>query len=194
MNFSAVILAGGKSSRMGRDKAFVEVGGQTLLARQILIVRQAGASEVLISGRAGVDYSVFDCRVIEDKFQEAGPLAGIERALNIAANSLLLVLAVDMADMSGDFLKNFSAHGQDGLGAVPVVNGIIEPLAAFYPKATAGLIQKILAESSPARVPGAKHFAEQCLQKGFSRFIPVPPAASGFFKSWNSPTDLPPTA
>jgi len=44
MNFSAVILAGGKSSRMGRDKAFLKIGGQTLLARQIQLARELGAA------------------------------------------------------------------------------------------------------------------------------------------------------
>ncbi|HEY5345385.1 MAG TPA: NTP transferase domain-containing protein, partial [Verrucomicrobiae bacterium] len=60
MNFSAVILAGGKSSRMGRDKAFLEIGGTTLLARQIGLARELGAAEIFISGRAETDYSKFN--------------------------------------------------------------------------------------------------------------------------------------
>src|SRR6516164_8647370 len=68
MNFSAVILAGGKSSRMGRDKAFLETGGKTLLARQIEIARFAGATEVFISGHADMDYSAFAGQVITDRF------------------------------------------------------------------------------------------------------------------------------
>src|SRR6266566_3753822 len=59
MNFSAVILAGGKSSRMGRDKAFIKVGGQPLLARQIQLAQTVGAKEIFISGREDVDYSNF---------------------------------------------------------------------------------------------------------------------------------------
>src|SRR5258705_13766374 len=89
MNFSAVILAGGKSSRMGRDKAWLEAGGQSLLARQIGLVRELGAAEVFISGRADADYSEFGCRVLQDKFPDAGPLAGIERALDATTSPLL---------------------------------------------------------------------------------------------------------
>src|ERR1035438_9547728 len=59
MNFSAVILAGGKSSRMGRDKAWLEVGRQTLLARQIQLAQAAGATEIFVSGRFGVAYPTF---------------------------------------------------------------------------------------------------------------------------------------
>ena len=191
MNFSAVILAGGKSSRMGRDKAWLEVGRQTLLARQIQTAQAAGATEIFVSGRFGVAYPTFGGRVLEDKFQEAGPLAGIERALIAASEPLLLVLAVDMADLPGDFLKKLSANCRDGIGAVPLVKGMIEPLAAFYPRTAGSLIQKILAGANPARSPGAKHFAEQCVQAGLARFITVPPEAAGWFKSWNSPEDLP---
>ena len=66
MNFGAVILAGGKSSRMGRDKAFLEIGGPSLLARQISLVRDIGAAEIFISGRKGVNYSGFNCCVLTD--------------------------------------------------------------------------------------------------------------------------------
>src|SRR5438045_208943 len=105
MNFSAVILAGGKSSRMGRDKAFLEIGGQTLLARQIQLVRAIGANEIFISGREGPDYSDFGCQVLKDRFHDAGPLAGIESALTAISTPLVLVLAVDLPDMSATFLK-----------------------------------------------------------------------------------------
>jgi molybdopterin-guanine dinucleotide biosynthesis protein A len=191
MNFSAVILAGGKSSRMGRDKAWLEVGEQTLLARQIQLAQAAGATEIFVSGRAGVVYPAFGGRVLEDKFQAAGPLAGIECALNAASEPLLLVLAVDMADLPSDFLKAISTRCRDGMGAVPLVKGMIEPLAAFYPRTAGSLIQKILAGANPAHSPGAKHFAAQCVQAGLARFITVPPEAAGWFKSWNSPEDLP---
>ena len=88
MNFSAVILAGGKSSRMGRDKAFLSISGKTMLARQIETVRAAGAAEIFISGRAETNYSEFGCRVLVDKFHNAGPLAGIEAALAAATQSI----------------------------------------------------------------------------------------------------------
>ena len=55
MNFSAVILAGGDSSRMGRDKAFLDCRGGSLLARQIRMVSLLRPREILISGRPGTD-------------------------------------------------------------------------------------------------------------------------------------------
>lgn len=192
MKFSAVILAGGKSSRMGRDKAFLEFDGQSLLARQISLARETGAAEIFISGRTGADYSAFNCRVFVDEFPDLGPLAGIASALSIVAEPLLLVLAVDMVNMNTNFLKKLLAHCHNGSGAVPLHQELIEPLAAFYPRAAAGLAQKLLAGSNPTRSPGARHFAQACEHAGLVRFIPILTDEAGLFKNWNSPADLPP--
>lgn len=191
MKFSAVILAGGNSSRMGRDKAFLEINGQFLLARQIALVREAGAAEVLISGRANVDYSAFGCSVLKDEFQDGGPLAGIAAAFQILNNPLLLVLAVDMANLSVDPLKRLHAVCCDGVGAVPVCEKIVEPLAAFYPQAASDLMQKCLGGGNQAALPGAKDFARACVQARRARYISIPPLQAAFFRSWNQPVDLP---
>lgn len=187
MNFSAVILAGGKSSRMGRDKARLEINGQTLLARQTALVRAAGAREVFISGRAGADYYEFGCPVLRDRFSDAGPLAGIERALAAAAWPLLLVLAVDLPGMRLELLLRLAADCRENAGAVPRVAGCIEPLAAFYPKSAWPLAESLLNKNSNAMKP----FAEQCVQFGWARFIDLPPDAAGLFANWNSAADLP---
>ncbi len=186
MNFSAVILAGGKSSRMGCDKAFLEMGGQTLLARQIQLVRNAGAEEVFISGRADADYSLFGCRVLQDKFPDTGPLAGIERALDAISSPLLLVLAVDLPGMSADWLRQLAARCSENSGAVPRVKGNLEPLAAFYPKAALPLAVALLDENSCA----VKHFAKRCAQARLVNFVDVAGDEARFFLNCNSPADL----
>jgi molybdopterin-guanine dinucleotide biosynthesis protein A len=186
MNFSAVILAGGKSSRMGRDKAFLEIGGQTLLTRQIHLVREIGAAEIFISGRTGTDYSAFSCRVLPDKFPDAGPLAGIERALEAISSPMLLALAVDLPDMRAEFLRALAARCPENSGAVPRVHGHLEPLAAFYPKASLPLAVSLLNENSNA----VKHFAERCAQAALVNFVDVADDESRFFQNCNSPADL----
>ncbi len=186
MSFSAVILAGGKSSRMGRDKAFLEIGGQTLLARQIEIVRAAGASEVFISGRAEVDYSSFGCRVLKDNFPDAGPLAGIEAALVTATNPLLLVLAVDLPTMTVEFLQRLRRGCAENTGAIPRLDGSLEPLAAFYPKALQPLAKTLLCAGKNA-VAG---FAQRCVQTGHAQFFDLPAGDIKIFANWNSPADL----
>jgi len=186
MNFSAVILAGGKSSRMGCDKAFAELDGQTLLARQIRLVQAAGAAEVFISGQPGVNYSGFGCPVLTDKFHDAGPLAGIHSALAAADSSLLLVLAVDLAGMTAECLQQLAAGCSEHTGVVPRINGQLEPLAGFYPKTSLPLATFLLGQNSFA----VGNFAERCEQAALVSFADLPDSAAGFFLNCNSPGEL----
>jgi len=192
MNFSAVILAGGQSSRMGRDKAWLELNGQPLIARQIACARAAGASEVFISGRPHVDYSSLACPILEDEIPDLGPLAGIARALNAIKCPLLLVLAVDMSAMTSDFLKRLYSQCGPGVGTIPQIDQTLEPLAAFYPKSSARLLPPLLTGANPSHTPGAKHFAQACLQAGLAQVIPLSPTEAALFQSWNTPADVPP--
>ncbi len=187
MSFSAVILAGGKSSRMGRDKAFLEIDGKTLLARQIAVVREAGAREVFISGQSNVDYTSLGSEALRDQFQSAGPLAGIERALNVISTPLLLVLAVDLPAMRPDFLRQLFARCEGDRGVIPRVDGQIEPLVAFYPKA-AGTLAEVRLQAGHKIVSA---FAQHCVQSGLASFMDVPAADAPFFVNWNEPADFP---
>lgn len=187
MNFSVVILAGGKSSRMGWDKALLEIGGQSLLARQVALVRDVGAREVFISGHEGADYSAFGCRVLVDRFPDAGPLAGIERALDASTSPLLLVLAVDMPAMNTTMLWRLIA-GCDGVrGVIPRTKDGVEPLAAIYPKVA---WDKLKFELQQGRAPGVRWFAQKCVAAGLAQFVDVSDADAKCFASANSPEEF----
>ena len=188
MNFSAVILAGGQSRRMGRDKAWLPLDGRPLLARQIELVRELGSSEVFISGRADADYASFDCPVLTDRFADAGPLAGIERALDRATAPLVLVLAVDLPRMTDLMLQRLLAECSPGIGVVPRVNRNLEPLAALYPKAA----QSIAVDLLQSGVRAVRRFAEHCEQAGLVRFLDLETEALPCFSNWNRPEDIPP--
>jgi len=87
-SFSAIILAGGLSRRMGQDKALLQLNGKTMLQRTCELAAAAGCNEVLISRNAN--------GYIQDEIANRGPLAGIAAALKQANNPLCLVLPVDM--------------------------------------------------------------------------------------------------
>lgn len=186
MNFTAVILAGGRSSRMGRDKARIRLHGQTLLARQIKLARDSGAAEILISGRIGVDYSDLDGRVILDAFSDAGPLAGIERALDAAAHTLCLTLAVDMPELTQTFLRKLLSHCQATRGAVPWTENRLEPLAAVYPRSSHAMARQLLVQNCGA---SPRQFAQLCAEHGAVTIYPVSPDDAWRLRSWNRPSD-----
>lgn len=186
LNLSAVILAGGESRRMGRDKAWVELGGKSLIAIAVEKVRQLGVGEVFISGRAGADYATLKCPVLLDLEPGFGPLGGIERALHVTRSPLLLVLAVDLPHMTDALLRKLAAGCDRLTGVVPKLNGEFEPLAAIYSKRCHAIAIAFIAKSRYA----ARDFAAACLRERAVRKFTVARGDAGCFGNWNSPSDL----
>jgi molybdenum cofactor guanylyltransferase len=129
---TAFILAGGKSTRMGFDKAFVTYEGRTLLARALELTRSITAAVHIVGNRE--KFAAF-APVVEDIFRDHGPLAGIHAALRRSRNELNLMLAVDMPFVSNAFLKYlvrqaYDAH--DCVVVVPYSGGRRQPLCAIY--------------------------------------------------------------
>lgn len=138
---SAILLAGGCSSRMGQPKAAMVLGGKTLLQHQVEKLRTLGITEILVSGWK-------DCppgtEFIPDLYPHKGPLSGIHAGLCRIRNSAALVLPVDMPLIHPDTLQELAAcHG-----AFPITvlekDGFPEPLAGIYDKALAADCEHIL--------------------------------------------------
>lgn len=91
-NFSMIVLAGGKSSRMGTDKADLELEGKTFLQLQIDKGRALGITDIQVSGYRG---NLCDIPVTPDRFPGKGPLGGLESCLRNARHEKCLVLGVD---------------------------------------------------------------------------------------------------
>src|SRR5258708_2285952 len=125
------ILAGGKSRRMGTDKAFVKLDGSTLLARSLALARSV-SNRVCIVGRSE-KFAAF-ATVAEDIFSDRGPLGGIHSALRNSQSELNLMLAVDMPFVSQEFLAFLvqQASLTEAKVVVPRGNGSLQPLCAIY--------------------------------------------------------------
>ena len=129
---TAFVLAGGKSSRMGQDKAFLELHGKLLIDHAI---EQAKiADEVFIVGPKAM-FSAFG-RIVEDRYPEAGPLGGIHAALAHSRTELNLVLGVDMPFVTAGFLEYLceTARKNTALVTVPRQKERLQPLCAVYRK------------------------------------------------------------
>lgn len=90
---SMIVLAGGQSSRMGKDKASLLYEGKTFLQCQIEKGRALGIEDILVSGYRGKDCAF---PVIPDRYARKGPLGGIEACMRKAKNTKCLVVTVDM--------------------------------------------------------------------------------------------------
>src|SRR5256885_13747118 len=99
---TAFIMAGGKSTRMGTDKAFLGVQGRSLLANA-LERAEAAARNVVIVGPAS-KFLPFGT-VVEDVYPDRGPLGGIHAALTASETELNLIFGVDMPFVEVRFLQ-----------------------------------------------------------------------------------------
>jgi molybdenum cofactor guanylyltransferase len=128
---TASILAGGKSTRMGTDKAFVEFEGRTLLARALDLGRSVSADVRIIGSTQ--KFASF-ASVVEDVFRGCGPLAGIHAALLASPTDLNLILAVDTPFISHAFLEYLVEQSKQAsaLAVVPHCDDHCQPLCAIY--------------------------------------------------------------
>ena len=81
MSHAAVLLAGGKSSRMGRDKSALIVNGEPLWQRQLAVLRATEPAELFISGMRDGPYADCGVEILADGIPNCGPLGGIATAL-----------------------------------------------------------------------------------------------------------------
>lgn len=109
---SAIILAGGASTRMGTDKAFLELDGVPLIAR-VLERTRALADEVVISANDAARFAALDVRVVPDVIPGAGPLAGICAGLEAVAHESAIVVACDMPLLNVALLDYMRAFARD---------------------------------------------------------------------------------
>jgi molybdopterin-guanine dinucleotide biosynthesis protein A len=142
---TAFILAGGKSARMGSDKAFLELGGRSLLARSLDLAR-ALTSDVRIVGDPE-KFAAFG-PVVPDIYPARGPLGGIHAALSASINDYSLILAVDLPFVAKSFLQYLVAEAQssDSVVTVPFAGGHFHSLCAVYRKAFRPTAELALAE------------------------------------------------
>lgn len=117
---SGLVLCGGASLRMGRDKARIELAGRPLLARTLDVFDALGLPVRLACGSTP-RYAEFGRELVLDDVAEAGPLAGLTAGLETAARAgeaWLAVLACDMPRASAEVVRRMLAHARaEGLDA-----------------------------------------------------------------------------
>jgi molybdopterin-guanine dinucleotide biosynthesis protein A len=183
--FTAVLLAGGRSRRMGRDKAAVDFGGKPLWQHQLETLQAAGPGEIFVSGPTDGPYA--GCRVVSDEHPGLGPLAGLSVALKQAGHELVFVLAIDLPLMTSEFvLELLGEAAERHCGIVPAELGRFHPLAAVYPRDCLGLVNERLHSEDRAM----QRFVRIGLERGLLRERPLTAKEAALFENINTPEDL----
>lgn len=132
-HITGIILAGGKSSRMGSEKGFLELNGKTFMTRIIEALKPL-VNEIIIVSNAS-EYDVFNLKRVEDKIEAAGPLAGLYTGLFHSETENNIVLSCDVPLINTEILKQLI----DGITSESDViqiesQGKTMPLIAMYKK------------------------------------------------------------
>ena len=133
MSFSAVLLAGGMSRRMGRDKSALNWNDASLLAHQARVLQLTGAQQLLLSHRPDQAFELSGFTLVRDSEAGAGPAAAIADVWRETNCQVLLSLAVDLPRMPPDYLHEMAVGAlQQERSVVPMLAGRYEPLAAAW--------------------------------------------------------------
>ena len=121
------VLAGGQSTRMGRDKAVLRLGGQTLLDRARALAHRIALRVAILGPRE--KYSATGEKIVEDEFAECGPLAGIHAALGASETDLNLIVSVDMPFVPLELFTHLLDRARSSPAAqvtVPRIGGVVQ--------------------------------------------------------------------
>ncbi|MED3561028.1 molybdenum cofactor guanylyltransferase [Bacillus xiapuensis] len=139
---AVIILSGGKSSRMGTNKALLKINEKTNIERIVEELHGFFAEIILVTNHPD-DYRFLVVKLVPDQFPGLGPLAGLQAGLSASTHEVNVVVACDMPFISGSLAEKIAAKN-DGFDAViPVIDGKKQPLFAVYHKR----ILPVIAES-----------------------------------------------
>ncbi|UII55809.1 molybdenum cofactor guanylyltransferase [Cytobacillus spongiae] len=143
MQATGIILAGGKSSRMGTNKALLEVRGSKVIERIVAETSKA-TDHLLLVTNTFEDYEFLELPMAEDEWKGLGPLTGIHTGLKNSTTDRNLVVACDMPFVSADLGRFLLTQLTDYEAVVPEIGGQLHPLFAAYSKNVVGKVLQAL--------------------------------------------------
>ncbi|MCX6938864.1 MAG: molybdenum cofactor guanylyltransferase [Verrucomicrobia bacterium] len=186
--FSGVLLAGGRSTRMGRDKARLAHprSGLPMVEHQVELLRAAGCAECFLAVRAETDYPEIGAeitRLFDDG--ASGPLGAIAVGLARAREARVMVLAVDMPGVTAEWVCGLVARATPECGVVVRGAAGCEPLCTVYPAMAAGAFAKALTAGRLSLQP----LVAAGVAEGWLREVSAP-EDEAVLANWNAPKDL----
>lgn len=143
-NVSIAILCGGKSSRMGRDKAKLKINGISFLLQ--LVNEFKNKAPLLISVANGQNYDSSYGQIVKDIYKECGPLGGLQAVLSACQTEYLFCVSVDSPLCDMQFLQELISYLSEGVDAVVPIDakGGLYPVCAIYNRRIEGIIREQL--------------------------------------------------
>ncbi|MEY2503947.1 MAG: molybdenum cofactor guanylyltransferase [Verrucomicrobiota bacterium] len=186
MTFSALLLAGGESRRMGRDKATMDFDGRPLWKRQLETLQTLDPEKIFVSARTPPSWLPDEVGLLLDDPPSRGPISGLTKALAAMGTTHLVVLAADMPFLVAGELRYLLKLTTGSRGVVPIIEERAEPLAAIYPAQAAEDFQAALEGQDSSLQPVVRKLAAV----GKVTLCRVPEKRASLYRSVNEPEDL----
>jgi len=185
IEITGIILAGGKSSRMGTDKSLLVWKDKTLIEHAIDTLKPL-CSKVIISSNKQV-YNFTGCEIWPDELPQQAPMIGIYSCLKRSETSINIILSCDMPFLGADLLQHLvGSYGNQPI-LVPIHDdGLIEPLCGVYRKTIIPHLEKYIQNNNLSLNKFIQEYARQFLKIGKE----LPFYRSNMFANINTPADL----
>ncbi len=129
-DLTGILLAGGKSSRMGKEKGLVAFRGKPLAGYGIELLSLFTDRILISSGHPG--YLEFGLEIVPDEVSGRGPAAGLASVLKNSRSPWSLVLACDLPFLTPELIEGLIENANQADVVIPFHDGVMEPLCALY--------------------------------------------------------------
>lgn len=162
---TAVILAGGESRRMGKDKSFLPLAGKPVIECIIKILKPLFGSVIIVSN-SPERYFGYGVVVVKDALDIRGPLTGIYTGLMHSGDEHIFVSGCDMPFLNPELIVYMQRQAGGFDAVVPVVGGLLEPLHAIYHRRLAPFIEKSIRDGRLKIQPIFEHVNVRYITEG----------------------------
>ncbi|MGV6862176.1 MAG: molybdenum cofactor guanylyltransferase [Putridiphycobacter sp.] len=145
MSVTGIILAGGKSSRMKQDKGLLLFQGIPMVQYSIELLKPLVTEIIIVANHSG--YNQFGEKVVEDQYQNKGPVGGIFTGLSASSTKFNFVLSCDTPFVSEALLRHLFRLHQKSDVTIPAFNGKIHPLIGLYNSDLANDFEKAILQN-----------------------------------------------
>ncbi len=142
-DITGVLLAGGKSRRMGEDKRYLVVGEQTLLERGLAVLRSIFQEVVVVIAKDSPALDV-DARIVRDLVPDCGSLGGLYTGLTEATTPYIFVVACDMPFLDRAVISQFTSRRTSADIVMAKLAGRLHPMHALYSKRCLPIIEQMV--------------------------------------------------
>lgn len=146
-DITAIILSGGKSSRMGQNKALLKIGDTTAIERIVKLMKGLFPS-LILSANQPEEYEFLGLETVGDIYANTGPLAGIHAGLKASKTEKNFVISCDMQLMNEETIKYLIEYQTNKKITIANADGFFQQLAGVYHKSVLSDIERILKESA----------------------------------------------